>query len=424
MDWDFGYYGKYSENGNDEYINPFTTLNISTNPSVEECRNAYMKLATNPSREIRRNACLAYDVLCNKEKYTKNGNLYKVKKKDCFYYAVVGDLYSLKNEIESNKNLLYVKDGFKRNLLYICARNGYFDLTEYLIKKGINLNDVQSCGSTALHGAAHYGQELIVQLLIEYGIDINIRNDFDSTAADEAKTPFIRELILNSKEDRIMNLFRDLYSKGLVSNIVLIKKKEKVIAKKLMCSNKILPYNFNYINKNWTPVWHGTKFKFLESIIKNGLKPSGSKLSDGTEIVPLDGHISIDETVSGIKNWAKAVFVSPSIFYSSDAVYAERINSNSERWAILIEARVKPGSYTAHNSTVLNYSSKNGETANVEYRVEVKDNNKDFIFRVSYEKNIVIKSICFVLVKFLENVKDYVEGNIVVNSKEEQMLLD
>ena len=42
-----------------------------------------------------------------------------------------------------------------------------------------------------------------------------------------------------------MNLFHDLYSKGLVSNIITIKKKGKAIAKKLMCSSKILPPNFS-----------------------------------------------------------------------------------------------------------------------------------------------------------------------------------
>ena len=140
--------------------------------------------------------------------------------------------------------------------------------------------------------------------------------------------------------------------------------------------------------------------------------------------MPLPGHISMDKTISGIKNWAQAVFVSPSIFYASDAVYAERINSNSMRWAVLIEARVKPNSYTAHNSTVFKYVGKSGESSNVEYRVEVKDENADYIYRVSHEKNIDIKSVTFVSVTFLENVKDYVEGDIVVNSKEERMLLE
>jgi ankyrin repeat protein len=187
-----------------------------------------MKLATNPNRNIRRKACLAYDALCNKEKYIQKGNLFKVKVKDCFYYTVIGDLSSLKNAIENQKSLLNLKDGLGRSLLYLAARNGYFDLTDYLIKKGININEAQNGGSTALHGAAYYGQEIIVQLLIESGINTKIKNKFNSTAADEAKTPIIREIILKSEEDKIMNLFHDLYSKGLVSNIITIKKKEKL----------------------------------------------------------------------------------------------------------------------------------------------------------------------------------------------------
>ena len=421
------YNPNYYENDefrNGDYINPYDILNIPTNASVEQCRIAYFNLATNPSREIRSKACLAYDILCNKEKYINVGNFFKVKNKDCFYYTVIGDLNSLKSAINSNKSLLYLKDGLNRSLLYLSARNGYFNLTEFLIKKGININEVQKDGSTALHGAAFYGQELVVQLLIEHGININIRNRFGSTAADEARNPLIRELILQSQEDRILYLYQQLYAKQLVSNFVIIKKKGKVVAKKLMCSNRILPKNFQYINKAWIPVWHGTKFKFLESILINGLKPSGSTLSNGTKIVPLPGHISIHETVSGIKNWAKAVFVSPSIFYASDPVYAERINSNSERWAVLIEARVKPNSFTAHNSTVFKYVAKNGESKKVEYRVVVNSNNSNYIYRVSREQNIIIKSISFVKVDFLENVDDYIEGNVVVNSKEEQMLLE
>ena len=418
------HYYENDEFRNGDYINPYDILNIPTNASVEQCRTAYFNLATNPSREIRSKACLAYDILCNKEKYINVGNFYKVKNKDCFYYTLIGDLNSLKSAINFNKSLLFLKDRLNRSLLYLSARNGYFNLTEFLIKKGININEVQKDGSTALHGAAYYGQELVVQLLIEHGININIRNRFGSTAADEARTPLIRELILQSKEDRILNLYQQLFSKQLVSNFVIIKKRGKVVAKKLICSNKILPKNFSYINKAWIPVWHGTKFKFLESIIINGLKPSGSTLSNGTKIVPLPGHISIHETVSGIKNWAKAVFVSPSIFYASDPVYAERINSNSERWAVLIEARVKPNSFTAHNSTVFKYVAKNGESKKVEYRVVVNSNNSNYIYRVSQEQNIIIKSISFVKVDFLENVNDYIEGNIVVNSAEEQMLLE
>ena len=239
-------------------------------------------------------------------------------------------------------------------------------MTEYLIKKGININEVQRDGSTALHGAAFYGQEIVIQLLIENGIDIQIKNRFGSTADEEAQTSRIKELILDSKKDRIMELFHKLYNKNLVSNIVPIKKNGEIIAQKLICSNSILPKNWLQMYKNWIPAWHGTKFEFLESIIKNGLKPSGTKLKDGTTINPLPGHISLTATVSGIKNWAKAIFVSPSLFYSSDVVYAERINSledsnQSKRWACLVEVRLKPDCFTKHNSTVVNYQNLPGE---------------------------------------------------------------
>lgn len=89
---------------------------------------------------------------------------------------MIGDLSSLKNAIENQKSLLNLKDGLGRSLL-LAARNGYFDLTDYLIKKGININEAQNGGSTALHGAVYYGQEIIVQLLVESGINTKIKNN-------------------------------------------------------------------------------------------------------------------------------------------------------------------------------------------------------------------------------------------------------
>jgi len=406
-----------------ETFNPYAILNISPNCSVNECKLAYMRLATNPSRITRRNACLAYDAICNKDKYIREGNNYRVKIKDCFYYTVVGDLESLKYSIERNKNLLYQKDALQRSLLYLSARNGYFNLTEYLIKKGININEVQRDGSSALHGAAYYGQELVVQLLIESGINTKIRNNFGSTADMEAKTPIIREIILRSNEDKIMNLFHHLYNQGYVTNIVSIKKKDKIIAKKLICSPKTSPYYHNQIYKNWVPAWHGTKFNNLESIIRYGLKPPGAKLSNGNFINPHPNHINLNLRFNGFDNWAKAIFVSPSIFYASHPCYAESIISNNTRWAVLIEVRVKPNSYTAHNSTVWRDQKIDNEPTHVEYRVESKEND-DLIYRIVSESNLFIVSISFVLVQFLENVKDFYEGDIVINSKEERMLLE
>ena len=61
-----------STNFMDDYINPYEILNIPISSTPGQCKLAYMKLATNPNRNIRRKACLAYDALCNKEKYIQN----------------------------------------------------------------------------------------------------------------------------------------------------------------------------------------------------------------------------------------------------------------------------------------------------------------------------------------------------------------
>lgn len=94
-----------------------------------------------------------------------------------------------------------------------------------------------------------------------------------------------------------------------------------------------------------------------------------------------------------------------------------------KRYACLIEVRLRPDCFSKYNSTVVNYKNLPGEPDTVEYRVEVKSDS-DLIYRIDSEKNVVVTSITFVLVKFLENVSEYCEGNIMINSKEEQMLLE
>ena len=62
-----------------------------------------------------------------------------------------------------------------------------------------------------------------------------------------------------------------------------------------------------------------------------------------------------------------------------------------------------------------------GEPGKVEYRIEVKD-NFDIIMRVWSEKNVVVTAILFAKIEFLENIKNYYEGDIYVNSNEERKL--
>ena len=153
----------------------------------------------------------------------------------------------------------------------------------------------------------------------------------------------------------------------------------------------------------------------------HGLYPSGTKLSDGTEIQPLEGHIPLNISLGGFDDWAKAIFVSPSIFYAGDPVYARRIKSNNIEYVVVIETRIRPNTFSKHPPTVVNYYPKNKEPNLVEYRIEVKDYS-DLIMRIESQQNVIVTGILFAKTDFFINIKDYYKGELFVNSKEEKNL--
>ena len=403
-----------------EEINPHEVLKINSKATKYECKSAFRKLITSPNIEEKKRGSLAYDILCNKNKYIKKGNLYSTKIKDHFYYVIIGDLENLKKIYEKNKNILKEKDELGRNLLYISARNGFNDICEFLLEEGMDPNETQGTKSTPLHGAAFYNQDSTVKLLLEYGAKTEIKNIDGKTVLEDAYSKKIKEIILNSQKDKITNLLNDLINKKLAKKLILVKYDNQIIGKKIIRNEEMLS---SYINneKEWEIGWHGTKFEFLESIMKYGLYPSGSKLENGYEIKPLKGHVQLNIKVDKFNNWAKAIFVSPSIFYAGHPAYAKTIISNNIEYSVLIETRIKKGKFTQHKPTVVKYAQKNGEPTFIEYRIEVKDDS-NLIMRIESEKNVIVTSILFAKTDFLKNIKDYYKGEIFVNSKEEKNL--
>ena len=84
-----------------------------------------------------------------------------------------------------------------------------------------------------------------------------------------------------------------------------------VVVKKFIFSQKNSDINY----KNWIPAWHGTKFKYLESIAENGLKLPGTKLKDGT-YTPKPKDIPLVNEIEKIKNWENAIFASQNIYFA------------------------------------------------------------------------------------------------------------
>ena len=92
-------------------------------------------------------------------------------------------------------------------------------------------------------------------------------------------------------------------------------------------------------NPKYKRTFHGTEFAHLKSIFEHGLRVPGTVIGDNVvKIVP--GHIKKGVEVFGVKNWSKAVFVSPSPFYAASPVYAGRIPCNGKTYCCLVEAMV------------------------------------------------------------------------------------
>ena len=70
-----------------------------------------------------------------------------------------------------------------------------------LIRKGINLNQIDQDGRNALHFASRQGHKDIVQILIEKGIDINQTDNFGQNALhlafENGKIEIIQILIIH-----------------------------------------------------------------------------------------------------------------------------------------------------------------------------------------------------------------------------------
>jgi hypothetical protein len=328
-------------------------------------------------------------MICSKQNFIQLSEepKYKVKNKDQFYCVHVGNLEGLKSIIDNNPSLIHKKDHMSRSLLYLAARNGYIDICYYLLQKGANINETQGSGSTPLHGASYYGNDLVVQLLLQYGADTTIKNNFSNYAFDESKNKSISKNIKDFKEDVINILLTKLDNNKLSQGMRLLKRQDKIIGK------KILRNKSNYHN-DWILCWHGTHYNALYSIMENGLIAAGSKLKSGLELEPKDNHISRYKPVDEIEDWAKAIFVSPSILYAFDACYSERIYSEGERWGILIETKVRPNSYFARGSTVRKYKMSENEPKDVEYRIPSAE-------------DVDVLSIVFARCSYIDNNKNY-----------------
>ena len=263
-------------------------------------------------------------ILDNEEKYSRIDNNFLIYK-DAFYYVIKNDLNNLKKLYKENKFILAQKDNTKRTLLHYSVIGGNYEISEFLLKNGINYDEPDGgkhhCPATALN----YADKKHRELLTKYGAKIERYNCVHDLGGIN--------LIKSNDINIIDSLYEVLLKKNIVEKMIDIKKNDKVIGKKLIRSKNLLKEDEKIFNK-YEKVYHGTRFVSIEFILNFGLHNFG---------VPLNNHIQLGIKNDNIDDWANAIFVSPSIFYATK--YSEIINYKNEEWFILIEARVFPDSF-------------------------------------------------------------------------------
>ena len=195
----------------------------------------------------------------------------------------------------------------------------------------------------------------------------------------------IKQILSSEEYPEIKTLIKNLYTKKLLSNIVQIKGIKKIfgsdlIGYQLLCDEKFLPKDYSTTCENWISAWHGTKFEYLESIIKYGFQLPGTKLKNGT-IISQNFDITNKE-VNGIKNWEKAIFASP------DFAGAFHYTNELGNYNCFIEVKIKPGSFTQHYR-----GDYDGLLACCSSQDYLEKFSNYTIYRIPSEKNIIIKSI-------------------------------
>ena len=117
--------------------------------------------------------------------------------------------------------------------------------------------------------------------------------------------------------------------------------------------------------------YHGTSIDAIRSILYDGLVIPGTLVSCGKRVCIPPNHIAREVELHGISKFALAVFLSPSIHYSSYGAYAIPFSYEDQQLIPILECSVKANSYKPIPFTSPAYEPCEGEDLNtIEWRVQ------------------------------------------------------
>jgi ankyrin repeat protein len=136
-------------------------------------------------------------LLNNKDKFTNFS-----KSLDQAFAASIskGNMEMVKLFIENGADINAVCEVcYQQTAIHTALEYSYFDICNYLLEKGADINVHNSFGRTLMHSVAHTGNVEIARLLIDKGLDINAQDNDGATpliyAASNGDYPMFKLLI-------------------------------------------------------------------------------------------------------------------------------------------------------------------------------------------------------------------------------------
>ncbi|CAF2522609.1 unnamed protein product [Rotaria sp. Silwood2] len=130
--------------------------------------------------------------------------------------------------------------------------------------------------------------------------------------------------------------------------------------------------------------YHATNISVVRSILVDGLVVPGTVVSNGKRVTRRKNHIRRNREAFNIADFADAIFLSPSVHYSSDPTYAAAFSDGDQQLLPILECSVKKNGYSHFPCTVPKY-------------IPHPDDNMEAIeWRVLDPENVTINTVLFV----------------------------
>lgn len=200
------------------------------------------------------------------------------------HFAAQENRYEVCQFLIENGANLEAKSSIGRTPLHLCSIKGHADIVKLLVNNGADINCQDSDMYTPLHYASELGNKDCVQVLVEKGADLTVRNNLGSKPSDISMNIDVRSIIIQHEEDSELST-SDTGSKRDTFHTVILHNDRKSYVQRLMGKyQKVDRYLKEYVNGSEEAlirnITEQQKQREEEKKRERGIKPSETDAGD------------------------------------------------------------------------------------------------------------------------------------------------